>query len=131
MVTLNAPGFFPQGDSALTQFGFPPANNGVITRLEADGDGISEIGTVWPGSKISIAQENAPGVAASISSNHSSVNGNDGLALMALMAKLDTRYANDAAALSALIRAASNTPDDSYEKTLDALRGAILGPIGG
>ena len=77
VVTLNAPGFFPQGDLALAKIGFPGADGNRITRLEADGDGISEIGTIWPGRTIRIAQENDTGAIAAISSNHSSVNGTD------------------------------------------------------
>ncbi len=127
VVTLNAPGFFIQGDAALVKIGFPVWDQSNITRIEADGDGVSEIGTIWPGGTIKIAQETGAGAIAAISSNHSSVNGNDALALMAVMAKLDPSYANNAQGLSAFIRAASNVPEDAYEKTLDAMRVMLLG----
>lgn len=127
VVTLNAPTFFSQGDVYLNSLGFPSTVNSRIARLEADGDGVSELGNVDPGTAIRIAQENNPGPIAAISSNHSSVNGVDALALMAVMAKLDTSKVNDAAGLSNLIRAGSNTPAPSYESVLDALRKQILG----
>lgn len=60
VVTLNAPGLFPQGDSALTAFGYPPTDNLRITRIEADGDGVSEIGTVWSGSVIGSRKKTKP-----------------------------------------------------------------------
>ena len=127
VVTLNAPGFFPQGNLFLTNLGYPPANNEAITRLEADGDGISEIGTIWPGRVIRFAQENDPGAVAAISSNHSSVNGVDGLNLMVAIAKLDATFADNAVELSKFFRSASNKVDNSYENLLDGLRKIILG----
>ena len=127
-VTLNAPGFFSWGDAALTKMGFPAPNNARITRVEADGDAVSEIGTVWPGNTIRIAQESEKGAAASIIGNHSSVNGNDALSLMAVMAKLDPRFANNAPGLSVFIRQASNTGANTYERVLDAIRAFLLGP---
>jgi len=127
VVTLNAPGLFPQGNSFLTSIGFPPTGNGNITRIEADGDGVSEIGTLWPGLRIRIAQENQSGLIAAITGNHSSVNGVDGLNLMAVLAKLDTGKANNAVALSDLLRAGSNGPDNTYENILDAMRKQLLG----
>jgi hypothetical protein len=44
------------------------------------------IGNIWPGLKIAIVQENDKGPIAALSGNHSSVNGNDSLAVMAVMA---------------------------------------------
>ena len=130
VVTLNAPGLFVQGDAALTAFGFPkPAGyDSRITRVEADGDGISEIGTLWPGGTIRIAQESEPGLAAALSSNHSSVNGGDSLALMGLLAKLDMRFADNAPGLSVFLRAASSRASDTYEKMLDSVRQFVGGP---
>lgn len=126
VVTLNAPGFFSRGDTALTALGFPPPNNSSITRIEGDGDGISEIGTIWPGYRFRVAQENNPGGA--ISSNHSSKNGNDALSLMGLVAKLDLRFANDPVTASELLGGASNIVASTYENTLDAMRRIVLGP---
>ncbi|SDL08280.1 Ca2+-binding protein, RTX toxin-related [Pseudomonas indica] len=128
VVTLNAPGFFTNS-SLLTTLGFPPPENNKITRLEADGDGISELGApgFWPGTKIAIAQENEPGAVAAISTNHSSVNGNDALALMRVIALLDSRLDRDIATLSDLIRAASTEPGSSYEELLDGFRTLVLG----
>lgn len=128
VVTLNAPGFFP-GSSLLTAIGIAPFNAEKITRIEADGDGVSEIGApgFWPGTKIAIAQENTPGIAAALSSNHSSVNGNDSLAVMAVMGKLDTSSANNVKGLSNIIRNGSNKPEESYEKVVDALRHILFG----
>ena len=127
VVTLNAPGLFPQGDLALTAFGYPPPDNSRVTRIEADGDGVSELVTIWPGYRIRIAQENDPGGLAAITSNHSSVNGNDALALMTLIARLDPRFANDLVGASLLLRGSSNVPTSTYENTLDALRHLLLG----
>ena len=128
VVTLNAPGFFP-GSTLLSAIGIAPFNASKITRIEADGDGISELGApgFWPGTKIAIAQENNSGVVAAFSSNHSSVNGNDALALMRVIATLDPTLANNAAALSDLVRKGANTPGDSYENVLDGLRKMLLG----
>jgi len=128
VVTLNAPTFFSQGDLFLNALGYTNSVNAKITRLEADGDGVSELGNVDPGTAIRIAQENAPGPLAAISTNHSSVNSIDGLALMAVLAKLDTRKADDAVYFSDLIRASANTPTPGYENLLDALRKALAGP---
>ena len=127
VVTLNAPTFFSHGDVFLNVLGFTNSINSKITRLEADGDGVSKLGNVDPGTAIPIAQENNPGPLAAISSNHSSVNGVDGLALMAVMAKLDTSKASDAAGLSNIIRAGANTAALSYENVLDGLRKQLLG----
>ena len=127
VVTLNAPTFFSRGDNFLNSLGFTVRSNANITRLEADGDAVHLLGNVDPGYAIQIAQENAPGVFASVSTNHSSINGIDSLNLMAVLAKLDATYANNPLKLSDLIRSASNTPDDSYEKTLDPLRRIIQG----
>jgi Ca2+-binding RTX toxin-like protein len=127
VVTLNAPTFFSHGDTMLNWLGFPQTMGAHITRLEADGDGIHLLGNVDPGTAVSIAQEDLPGAVAAISHNHSSVNGVDGLNLMTAMANLDPELADDAKALSQLIRGASNHARDSYENTLDALRRMLLG----
>jgi Ca2+-binding RTX toxin-like protein len=127
VATLNAPTFFSQGDAYLSWIGFPPVSDANVARLEADGDGVHRLGTVRPGTAISIAQEDEPGAIAPVVQNHSSVNGGDSLHLMALIARLDSKWASDAPGLSNLIRAASNSPADSYEKTLDALRRSVLG----
>lgn len=128
VVTLNAPTFPTQGDIYLNSLGFPSVIEAEarITRLEADGDVVSEVGNVDPGTAIRIAQENFPGLA-SIGGNHSSVNGVDGLAVMNALARLDSRFSNDAVGLAAFIRAAANDPGKSYENALDAVRRSLLG----
>ena len=128
VVTLNAPGFYA-GVNLLSLGGIGPFDSSKITRVEADGDLISEIG--WPrrapGGFIPIAQENGHGVTDSINANHSSVNGNDGLFLMAVMAKLDTSLSDSAVVLSDFVRMASKVPEDTYETVLDAMRLYVLG----
>ena len=128
VVTLNAPGFFP-GSMLLSAIGIAPFNDSKITRIEADGDGISELGApgFWPGTKIALAQENGHGLADPISSNHSSVNSNDALALIRAMATLDPTLANNTATPSDFIRKGSNVPGDTYENVLDGLRKTLLG----
>jgi pimeloyl-ACP methyl ester carboxylesterase len=127
VVALNAPTFFYPGDAYLSSIGFINTLNSHITRIEADGDGVSELGNIEPGSVIRIAQENKPGLLAAISVNHSSVNGVDALALMAVIARLDIASASDATGAANLIRAGSNSPERSYENILDALRRQLLG----
>ena len=126
VVTLNAPTFYATGDAFLTSIGFPPGSGSNITRLEADGDFVHTLGNVDPGYAISIAQEDF-GVSGAVSSNHSSVNGVDGLNLIALIAKLDPSLINSPMQISDFIRKASNDYKNTYEKTLDALRHMILG----
>jgi Lipase (class 3) len=121
VVTLNAPGLFPQGDLALRTIGFPPANDSQITRIEAEGDLVSKLGLIWPGRSIRIAQETFPGAGGAVD-NHSSANGNDALALMATLAKLDLQFKNDAAGISQILRGGSNVPEQTFEGTLDAVR---------
>ena len=120
-----------QGDRALTSFGFPapdssPENN-RITRIEADGDAVSELGFVHHGRRIRIAQENEPGAVASITGNHSSSYGNDALSVMSVIATLDLRFANDAARLSQILRGASSRGATTFEDTLDSLRRLLMG----
>ena len=62
MVTLNAPGFFAEGDTRLTALGFPPADDSKITAVNAQGDGVNRIGTIHPGTAFEIAQESTDGV---------------------------------------------------------------------
>lgn len=129
VVTLNAPNFFTQGDRFLSLLGYTTSQTASrMTRIEAEGDGIHLLGNVRYGTVVTIAQENTPGPLAAIDNNHSSVNAVDSLAVLAALARLDTRFANNAAGASELIRAASNMASNSYENTLDALRRAILGP---
>lgn len=128
VVTLNAPGFFP-GSVLLSAIGITSFDDSKITRIEADGDGISELGApgFWPGTKIAIAQENGHGVFDPISSNHSSINGNDGLALMRVFATLAPALANNPAAISDFMRKGASAPGDTYENVLDGLRKMLLG----
>jgi pimeloyl-ACP methyl ester carboxylesterase len=136
VTALNAPGLFERGDQSLTAFGFPAptAANGRqdhILRIEADGDPVSEIGTVWPGLRQRVAQEDSPLVADSLS-NHSGANANDALAVMSLMTRLDSRLANDLGVASALLRGTSNKPEPTLENAVDSLRRTLLGPgVGG
>ncbi|PPC94065.1 MAG: hypothetical protein CTY33_05680 [Methylotenera sp.] len=127
VVTLNAPTFFAIGDTFLTSIGFPPGSGSNITRLEAEGDAVHLFGNVDPGYAISIAQEEFPDAINKVVGNHSSVNGVDGLNLMALIVKLDPSLINSLMQISGFIRNASNDFKDTYEKTLDALRNMILG----
>lgn len=127
VVTLNAPTFYATGDAFLTSIGFPLGSGSNITRLEADGDFVHTLGNVDPGYAISIAQEKFPGVTDTVVGNHSSVNGVDGLNLMALIVKLDPSLINSPMQISGFIRNASNDYKNTYEKTLDALRHIILG----
>jgi Ca2+-binding RTX toxin-like protein len=127
VVTLNAPTFFGTGDAFLTSIGFQPGSGSNITRLEADGDAVHLIGNVDPGYAISIAQEEFPGVTDKLVGNHSSVNGVDGLNLMALIVKLDPTLINSPMQISGFFRNASSDYKNTYEKTLDALRHMILG----
>lgn len=60
VVTLNAPGFFPQSEAVLDLFS-PDWNNGNILRMEAAGDAVSEIGSVYPGTRMLLGQENESG----------------------------------------------------------------------
>ena len=126
IVTLNAPGFYPQGTSVLNGFS-AGWNEGRILRMEAAGDGVSEIGSTFPGTRILVGQENAPGPVAALSSNHSSVNGADGLAVAELFGKFDPRMAADARLFKPMLDAASSQPTTSYESVLDALRKLLLG----
>ena len=100
--------------------------DGAVINFTADGDFVHTLGNVDPGYAISIAQEDF-GVSGAVSSNHSSVNGVDGLNLIALIAKLDPSLINSPMQISDFIRKASNDYKNTYEKTLDALRHMILG----
>jgi hypothetical protein len=110
------------GDAFLTSIGFPPGSGSNITRLEADGDAVHLLGEVDPGYVISTGQEEFPDAINKLVGNHSSVNGVDGLNLMALIAKLDPSLINSPMQISGYIRNASNDFKNTYEKTLDALR---------
>jgi Ca2+-binding RTX toxin-like protein len=126
VVTLNAPNFFPQSESVLELFS-PGWANASIIRMEGVGDGISEIGTTYPGSRILLGQENESGLLAAFGVNHDKVNSADGLALVELIGKLDSRFADDARLAKAYIDQASEVPGQSYEKLLDGLRRIFLG----
>lgn len=128
VVTLNAPGFGP-GSGALTLAGFPAPSGGNITRLEADGDGVSELGIrgLDVGKAVKIAQENVFNVSGTILTNHSSANGNDSLAVAVTIAALFPQYQNNMAALRDIIRAASNVPGKTNETVIDAIRKIVFG----
>ena len=123
IITLNAPGFFPIGNDVLDSFS-PGWNDGRILRIEAAGDGVSEIGSIYPGSRVLVGQENTP--LGAISTNHSSVNGVDGLALAELIGRLDSVVAADPRGVKALIDAGANSPGASYEGVLDGLRRMLI-----
>ncbi|WP_293934135.1 calcium-binding protein [Iodobacter sp.] len=126
VVTLNAPGLFTNGNNTLNDLGFKNVNGDRITRLVADGDPVSEIGNVCPGLEVKIAQENGLNPLAAVA-NHSSSNGNDSLAVMAVMARLDTRLEYSPTALSDFVRYGSNKFDESLENVVDALRHFLFG----
>ena len=126
VVTLNAPGFFPQSEAVLDLFSPDWATTSIL-RMEAAGDAVSEIGSVYPGTRVLIGQENEPGASASLGTNHDKVNSADGLALTELMGKLDTRIAADARLAKAFLDAAAVAPKQSYETLLDGLRRLFLG----
>jgi Ca2+-binding RTX toxin-like protein len=125
VVTLNAPNFFLQSEAVLQVFGSTwGALN--ITRMEAAGDGISEIGNTYPGTRILLGQENY-GVPGALGANHDKVNSADGLALVELMGRLDARFAADARLARVFIDQAASIPGQSYELLLDGLRRIVLG----
>ncbi|MBK9446196.1 MAG: putative Ig domain-containing protein [Betaproteobacteria bacterium] len=129
VVTLNAPNFFSSSEPVFQLFS-PGWSNSSILRMEAAGDGISEIGTIYPGTRILLGQENESGLLAlfaPISVNHDKVNSADGLALVELIGKLDSRFAADARLAKLYIDHASELPGQSYEKLLDGLRRVFLG----
>lgn len=70
VVTLNAPGFLPTS-GVLTLAGFPAPSGVNITRLEGEGDGVSEIGIrgLDVGTKVRLPQENRSGPFAALSEN--------------------------------------------------------------
>jgi pimeloyl-ACP methyl ester carboxylesterase len=125
VVTLNAPDIFSHGNLRLNMAGFTvgPDYNGKITQLNAEGDIVTILGNITPGTQITFAQE-----VSDIIANHSSANGVDGLNLMALMATIDPSLSNQTAAfLSSFVRASSNLPFNSYEVLLDGLRRFFMG----
>ncbi len=125
IVTLNAPGFYG-ADAILNRFS-PAWNSGRILRIEAAGDGVSEIGSSFPGTRMLVGQENEAGLGAAFSSNHSSVNGADGLVVAEVFGRLDARIATDARLFRPMLDAASNQQAMSYELVLDGLRKLLLG----
>lgn len=126
IVTLNAPGFFVNAEGVLSQFssGWHEAK---IFRMEASGDGVSKIGTKFPGVFALIGQENANGPIAAISTNHSSVNSTDGLKLTELLGMMDSSIMADARVAKPLMDAAASIPGQSYERLLDSVRKIVLG----
>ena len=126
VVTLNAPDFFSWAEPILRRFS-PGWDNEHIHRMEAAGDGISEIGDLHPGTRILLGQENESGLLAALSTNHDKVNSADGLALAELMGKLDARFADDARIAKTFIDQAAATPGQGYEMLLDGLRRTVLG----
>jgi pimeloyl-ACP methyl ester carboxylesterase len=136
VVTVNAVTFYglPLGlanpyrlvsETQLSQFG--EWDNSKLLRIESVGDGVSEIGTVHPGTTLTVGMETRPGLPAALTDNHSVANVADGLALTELMGKLDGRYMADPRVARAVFDAASNTPGASYETLLDSLRKVIQG----
>ncbi|MDI1237119.1 MAG: calcium-binding protein [Polaromonas sp.] len=112
-------------ENYLSQFG--EWDNSKILRMESVGDGVSEIGTVHPGSTLTMGMETQTAPLAPFTVNHSNANVADGLALAELMGKLDARYMADPRVAKPVFDAASNIPGSSYEKLLDGLRKIIQG----
>ncbi|BEV13616.1 hypothetical protein HBDW_04040 [Herbaspirillum sp. DW155] len=121
VVTLNGPGFLPVAESVLSRFS-PNWKDEKILRMEGTGDGVSEIGTVYPGKRVLLGQESERSVFSPFSVNHDKVNSVDGLALTELIGKLDPRYAADARLAKSLIDSVSNISAHSYEELLDDFR---------
>lgn len=125
VVTVNAPGFFSHGKSVLSLFSAGWSSD--IQRVEAVGDGFSELGNVRPGLTLSIGQENESGALDPFDTNHGVTNTADGLALAELLGKLDPRFAADARLAKGFIDQAANVANQGYEALLDALRRVIQG----
>ena len=121
VVTVNAPGFFPNSE-LLSALGFKDLNDGRITRIVGEGDVVSKLGTIKPGVSVLIAQE-----ATGALSNHSVLNSSDALALMSLFENLDAALGWNIFQLSNIVRASSVSPAMSYEGVLDSLRKIFLG----
>ncbi|ODS25065.1 hypothetical protein AB835_00740 [Candidatus Endobugula sertula] len=128
IVTLNAPGFYERGDELLTDLGFASLDNERITAINAEGDVVSQLGSIHPGTTINIAQEVGEAGYDSVVANHSSVNGLDALNLMSVLARLDTSLSNDPAGLlSHLISSSTYEEERHYEILLDQVRYIVLG----
>ena len=131
VVTVNAPGFFPSVDTILSSFSSRFSDK--ITRMESVGDGVSEIGAMrdnplaFPGQTITVGMETRPGLLDPFGANHSCANIADGLKLIELFGKLDSRYAENVRLMIPLFNVSSQEPISSYEYLLDKLRNAILG----
>lgn len=128
IVTLNAPGLFPWGDTVLNDLGFT-LQGGDITSVVAEGDLIHKLGTIHPGQEVYISQEVGDSLLVDgLNANHSSVNGVDALNLLALFAQLDTSQANNPeGVLNDFMRLSANKALDTYESMLDGLRKMLLG----
>ena len=125
VVTFNAPGFYSMDDRTLSAFSSSFGSN--ITRVESVGDGVSEIGSIFPGVTVTVGMETRRGLLDPFGANHSVANIADGLKLTELFGTLDGRYAADARLMKPLFDAGSATPISSYEYLLDGLRKIILG----
>ncbi|QEY15516.1 hypothetical protein D0C16_05735 [Cellvibrio sp. KY-GH-1] len=128
IVTLNAPGLFPWGDTVLNDLGFT-LQGGDITSVVAEGDLIHTLGAIHPGQEVYISQEVGDSLLVDgLSANHSSVNGVDALNLLTLFAQLDTSQANNPeGVLNDFMRLSANKALDTYESMLDSLRKMLLG----
>lgn len=128
VVTVNAPGFFP-GSEVLSLLGFQDINEASITRVQGQADLVSTLGTIKPGVAVSIAQETYLGAPiVHLLDHHSIKNSSDALMLMNIIAALDKNKSSDVNGLSDLVRATSETPENTYEKLLDDLRKLFVGP---
>ncbi|MBI3370383.1 MAG: hypothetical protein HY017_01330 [Betaproteobacteria bacterium] len=122
--TFNAPGMTGAGNLRLNRLGFPDSlGSAAITNLVADAgaDVTASLG-VKPGRTERIFIE-----AGLPLYNHSIVPLADSLALHDFLASVSSAHANDPAALSKLIDAASSRPETSLESMLDMLREAFTG----
>ena len=86
VVTLNAPDFYSHGQVILNLAGFPvpPGYDAQIVQLNAEGDQVTRLGNIVPGTQIGFAQETT-----NVVDNHRSANGVDALNLLSLLATID------------------------------------------
>jgi Ca2+-binding RTX toxin-like protein len=132
IVTFNAPGFDEAlGNSELTLRYFDTRSGtgwagGNIIAVAAEGDVVSKIGRIHPGSGYVIGQEHT--LLGGITTNHSIINTADGLVLTEFLGKLDDTYRTNPSEGSARFDQGSNEPNAGYEGVLDDLRRLLMSP---
>lgn len=121
--TYNAPGIGPLGEIALRYLGIPPVQASVVTNVASfmGNEAIANI-PFWtkPGENVGIVTENGDS-----HYRHSIVPLTDSLGLYSAFGTLSPGLAQDAAAVSGIILAASPYSDQSLEAVLDALRDTL------